>query len=426
MMNKIMTKILFFAAVMLLAVQNYAFAKFCTMDFNLDFKLDNYILYNNYLDNDSVMRALGDSIQKIGIENIDSVVVVSYSSPEGKYAHNVWLSEHRAASMKKYFNDNYPEFEDKLIVRKGDESWFLFRDLIVADTIISDSIRNSMLYILDSLDATPDYKKTLLKKFDHGKIWHYFINEHFMRLRTSAICLSYNEYYYAIPQIDRTIDLDLSYERDTIPLKPVDLYLEKRPKTYKTVLGIKTNLLYDAVTALNISVELPVFRFMSLAIEDVFPWWNGGENGNEWAFQILSLGAEAKFWVWPTYKYGKKHVERNDKGYHRTGLTGLFVGLYCFSGMFDVQWYDKLCYQGELWSAGVELGYSWPCGKHFNLETQCNFGYVNAEYRHYNIGSDAEALYRDKKVGTLTAFLPTKLALSLVWNINRNNVRVKF
>lgn len=406
-------KTLLMIVALISAMPGKTFGKFCTLDFNLDFKVNNSTFFRNYLDNDSVVRSLNDSILKIGIENIDSVVVVSYSSPEGGYANNVLLSERRAKSMRNFFNQNYPDFKDKLIVRQGDESWFLFKDAVLSDTVVSDRIKMSILEIIDSSDK-PDLKKRKIKNLDRSKTWNYFVNTYFARLRVSAICLSYNEFYYAIPVIEDKIALNLETSFDTLPPVQVPFYLEDQRKELRTFVALKTNLLYDAVTALNVALEIPIGKRFSVVADYLFPWWNGGVNGNEWAFQISSLGFETKLWFLPT------HDE-----YKRTALTGLFAGLYCFSNMYDVQWRNKGCYQGELWSAGVAFGYAWPIGAHFNLEAQVNVGYVKTDYKHYYPGTEFEALYVDRsRTGKVSGILPTKAALSLVWNINRKKTLV--
>lgn len=410
-------KIAALIVVLMLTVTSKSFGKFCTLDFNLDFKLNNSVFYKTYLDNDSVVRLLFDSIYSIGIENIDSVVVVSYSSPEGSYANNVSLSQRRAMSMKKFFDTNFPEFKEKLVVRQGNESWFLFKEAILADTLISDQIRLSMLEILDSQDQ-PDVKKRKLKNLDRSKTWNYFVNNYFQRLRVSAICLSYNEFYYAVPVIEDSITLNIEYGIDTIAPAQVPFYLADQRKEKKSIFAIKTNLLFDAVTALNVALEVPIGKRFSVVADYLFPWWNGGVNGNEWALQISHLGFETKLWIIPTYSIGNKSAECK---FDRTALTGLFVGLYCFSNMYDVQWRTKGCYQGEMWSAGVAVGYAWPVGNHFNLEAQVNVGYVSTDYKHYYPGTEYEALYGDRsRIGKVSGVLPTKAALSLVWNINRN------
>ena len=51
----------------------------------------------------------------IGISKIDSIVIVSQSSPEGVYEHNLMLSRNRANTMRKYILGKHPELKDILL-----------------------------------------------------------------------------------------------------------------------------------------------------------------------------------------------------------------------------------------------------------------------------------------------------------------------
>ena len=58
-------------------------------------------------------------------------------------------------------------------------------------------------------------------------------------------------------------------------------------------MALKTNLLYDAVTALNIEFEVPIGKQWSVAVENLFPWW---EFNNKYCFQLWEMGAEGRYW----------------------------------------------------------------------------------------------------------------------------------
>ena len=116
-------------------------------------------------------------------------------------------------------------------------------------------------------------------------------------------------------------------------------------------IAIKSNLLYDLATALNVEVEIPIGVKWSIMFEDVFPWWH---NGNKWAFQMWEMGVEGRYWF-------KRTTARKT-------LTGHFVGLYAMSAKYDFQWKREIDYQGEYWSSGITYGYSMPISKLFNLE----------------------------------------------------------
>lgn len=180
-----------------------------------------------------------------------------------------------------------------------------------------------------------------------------------------------------------------------------------------TVLALKTNLLYDLATALNVEVEIPVGSRLSLMVEDVFPWWH---IGNKYALQMWEMGAEARFWfkAWDT-----KGVQK---------LRGWFVGAYGMSSRYDFQYDTAINYQGEYWSAGITAGYSTPLGKKkkLRMEFSISAGFLQTDYRHYQPTDDYQKLIRDPyRVGTVSYFGPTKVKISLVVPINFGKKEVK-
>lgn len=163
--------------------------------------------------------------------------------------------------------------------------------------------------------------------------------------------------------------------------------------------AVKTNLLYDLATALNVEIEVPIKNHWSVVIEDVFPWW---ERGNKYCFQLWEMGVEGRYWL-------------SDNKYHRQKLSGHFVGGYVMSGKYDFQWKRRLNYQGEFWSVGATYGYAFPIGKRFKLELSASVGYLSTAYRHYNPAPDYGELILDPyKQGRVGYFGPTKLKVSLV------------
>jgi len=173
------------------------------------------------------------------------------------------------------------------------------------------------------------------------------------------------------------------------------------PEEYevKTILALKTNLLYDALSLANFSIEVPLYKDkFSLLYYHQFPWWTWGQADNEYCIRFLSIGAEARWWF--------KTSER---------FNGHFLGLYSESGKYDFEFQRRICYQGEFYSAGLSYGYAMPVGKHLNLEFSLSAGYASMAYRGYNPSPDYEILFRDPaKVGRVHYFGPTKAQISLV------------
>lgn len=170
----------------------------------------------------------------------------------------------------------------------------------------------------------------------------------------------------------------------------------------KTILAIKSNLLYDALTILNYSVEVPVFdKKASFLVYHQFPWWKSGQYGNEFCLRFLSLGGEARWW----FVSGDKR------------LTGHFLGLYGESGKYDFQFREKVCRQGEFWSTGISYGYAMPLGRKqkVHLEFSLSAGYASIAFRGYIPSEDYEFLWRDpEEIGRWHYWGPTKAQVSLV------------
>ena len=210
------------------------------------------------------------------------------------------------------------------------------------------------------------------------------------------------------PQVDEikdTLATNFTVEpADTIVTVPTFPKFEEIVKERNMFAAVKTNLLFDAVTALNVEVEVPIGRRFSVMWEDVFPWW---ETGNKYCFQLWEMGAEARFWFRP---WERKGMEK---------LRGFFVGPYVYSGKYDFQYDRSINYQGEFWSAGLTAGYSVALGKkkNVNLEMSLSMGYMESPFRHYlPDGGYTKLLHdpaRDGKFYNIFMY-PTKAKVSLV------------
>ena len=71
------------------------------MGIEVHFRFDKSQLDLSYMGNAEALDRFARVLDSIGITHIDSVVIVSQSSPEGVYQHNVKLSQRRAATMRR-------------------------------------------------------------------------------------------------------------------------------------------------------------------------------------------------------------------------------------------------------------------------------------------------------------------------------------
>ena len=331
-----------------------------------------------YMGNDKSMKEI---IRLLRSGKVGSMVIEGTASPEGPAKGNERLAKDRAENLKNYIIGMFPELENKItVVSKGaiegaEEEYPYLRYARIASV--------EMQKDTESAEKVADSEETVVPADTTGVV----------PADTTAV---------TEPKDTVTI----------VPIRPVvpEMTEDVQPKAknYNTVVALKTNLLFDAVTALNFEVEVPIGERFSVMAEDVFPWW---ETGNKYCLQYWEIGVEGRFWFKPWKSIGTEK------------LRGFFVGPYVMSAKYDFQWDKSINYQGEMWSVGVSAGYSMPIGKRkkANLEFSLALGYMQSPYRHYIPTDDYSKLIHDPALdGTFYNYFlyPTKAKVSLVIPIN--------
>ncbi len=169
--------------------------------------------------------------------------------------------------------------------------------------------------------------------------------------------------------------------------------------------ALKTNLLFDALSAVNVEIEIPIGKRWSVAGEWVFPWWLYDKK--QYALQVGNGNLEVKYW------FGNRD--------RRAQLTGWFGGLYGGGGYYDLEWRTR-GWQGEFWHVGIGGGYAHTVSRNGNwrMEYALGLGYMGTDYREYvpKMGDDDRwHLIRQSK-GHRMWIGPTQAKVSLVWMIN--------
>lgn len=341
-----------------------------TYDFRIYFPVDDSRFNPEYLENTRTLARIDSIVAVHGTELIDSVKVVAYSSPEGNQKHNLDLAEARANSMRRYLESAYPDLLGRISTDFGVSPW-------------------------------PE-KRT---------------RSELVRLRFAAFRLSFPyAIHIPVPELDFDIDesfyvLDLPEDELTVPFDAVraadiPAYVYEREKVM--IAAVKTNVLYDLVTAYNVEIEVPIADRFSVLVEDVFPWW---ETSFKYCLQMWEMGAEARYW------FRSWDPKGTDK------LLGFFAGIYGMSSKYDLQWISDVDYQGEYWSAGVTGGWTTALGreKWANLELSLGIGYLQTDYRSYLPTDAYDKLIRNPYItGRASYFGPTKLKVSIVVPIRVN------
>lgn len=361
---------------------------------------------------------------------IDSIAIYSYASPEGVYEHNANLASARAKAARRFILKNLPE--DSSLSKNGislhpvAENWDGLREAVEKDYHRRD--RDRVISILDDKRISDATREWRLQQLDGGISWKWMCIHLMPKLRLATWVCVWESVPVLIPAFPHlSEDILESYdgfdpvEREILPsedelipnalLAPTPLNPQpmKAPKGRKYWYpALKTNLLLDAVTAVNAEIEFPIGKHFSILVEDIFPWWSWGPNKKKYCFQMWTMGIEPRWWF-----------KRSDK---KDYLSGHFLGVYGMAGKYDFQWDTKLCYQGEYWSAGLSYGYALPVCKWMNMEFSISAGFLRSDYRHYQPDPNYEHLYIDKyKTGVFSWFGPTKAKISLVIPIGKDS-----
>ncbi len=371
--------------------------------FNIFYVHDGVSIDTTYLDNvwqlDTIKRYLATS------PVIDSIVIYSYASPEGTQKTNERLAKKRGETAMRFIRQYSKQEDLKIIIKPTTENW---QDLIIdIEANYDKPDKQKVLKILKDPTIDDNVRETLLK---NQKYYKYILRNHFPRLRKATWKCT-----WIVPEPEpREIvmmaavtppaqdTMDIPHRGGIIvppfPEPPVIETVEKDRYQF----ALKTNLLYDVVTALNAEIEIPIGKRVSIMVEDVFPWWTGGPNGNKYALQAWHIGVEPRFWIKPD-----------------DYLHGHFIGLYGATGKADLQYDFDLCYQNYFWSAGLTYGYALPIGKRLHMEFSISAGFMQADYQHYQPGPGYEDLYIDRNLsGKFSWIGPTKAKISLVLPID--------
>lgn len=167
--------------------------------------------------------------------------------------------------------------------------------------------------------------------------------------------------------------------------------------------AIKTNLLYDATTTINLGVEAALSEKWTLDLSGNWNPWQFKEN-KKWKHWM----AQPEIRYWTCHKFGGHFLALHLLGgqYNMGNIKNLpdFLG----SNLSNL---EKHRYEGWGAGAGIGYGYAWMLGKHWNLEAELGLGVIYTDYEKFycpkcgeKIGSDHHLYYG-----------PTKAAISLVY-----------
>ena len=359
-----------------------------------------------YLDNKSALLQI-DEFFSSRDRIIDSLYIISSASPEGNIRMNAALSERRGETLKKVILNRYSK--DKF-VRGGvvslGSNFPEFLDSLQADSNVPH--RDEIIGLIrEGKDKDAAFRKVMALYY--GKPYEYIRENILPYLRYAKVIIFFHDrievpqgpmpQFHSLARTAMSPMPELSQcEQVRVDTAVVPEEKEERKYWYP---ALKTNLLYDAVTAVNFGLELPLGKNLSANAHFMFPWWTAGPYGNKYALQMLNAEGELRWWFAPGEQV----------------LQGHYFALQGNGGKFDIQWgRDFGCYQCYNWGVGLSYGYAMKLGKHLNMEFALTLGYLAIDYQHYVPSPDWSILIRDDaKAGTLHYFGPTSLKVSFVY-----------
>lgn len=165
---------------------------------------------------------------------------------------------------------------------------------------------------------------------------------------------------------------------------------------------LKTNALYWATATPNLAIETRLAKKWTVELSAGYNPFTFSDNKK---LKHIAVQPEARYWLCSTYAghfFGLHAVY----SHYNAGNVKMPFGL--FKDLEDYR------FQGDFGAVGIGYGYSWMLpGNHWSIEAEVGLGIGVTKYDKYECATCGSKVDH----GTKTMFMPTKLALSVVYNI---------
>lgn len=351
--------------------------------------------------NSQFYGSLADLLEMAKRKDVEIVSITVYgaASPEGGIGYNKGLSKRRADRIASYIAERRKNFAEVIAVGRD---WKGLYDLAVADSELPS--REATLDLLCRL-AMPNDKESedrmfaQLKVLDGGKPYRYMYGRLFPELRKAGVKVVA---VYRVDDLvsDGRVSLYTSFvEPSGISISSKVDVMQKKP----WYVGVKTNMLYDALLVPNGGLEIYIGKNWSIDAYWMYAWWKSDRVHNYW--RTYGGDVELRKWLGSAAR--------------RKPLTGHHIGAYAQIVTYDFELGGR-GYLADRWSyaAGVSYGYSLPVAKRLNIDFSIGLGYMGGEYKEY-LPQDGHYVWQSTKRRHWLG--PTKAEISLVWLIGRGN-----
>jgi hypothetical protein len=171
-------------------------------------------------------------------------------------------------------------------------------------------------------------------------------------------------------------------------------YIACLPFISAQTIGLKSNLLYDVTTTMNLGLEAGLGKKWTLELPVNYNPWSFP---NDRKIKHWLIQPELRYWLCEKF-------------------NGHFFGLHSHVAGFNVAGikrtgFENSRYEGYAYGAGVSYGYQWILNKRWSIEATFGLGYAFLDYGKYQCGT-CEPKIKDVEKHY---FGPTKAGVSLIY-----------
>lgn len=415
----------------------------CYQNIEVHFKFDKYNLELDYMGNNTSLQNFAQVIDSIGISNIDSIVVISQSSPEGVYEHNLMLSRNRANTIRKYLLNQHPELDEILHVYPDGESWSQLREYVKKDTLMKQSTIDKVISVIDA-DVNIGTKKWRMEQLP---IYKYLRSTYYPKIRNSAIYILY--YSEIVPvlaikqksavdtesvadnesvadtesavvtglvsdnesvadnETDAVKDTTQVAQQDTIQVAQDTSSVAKsnsvKEDDWTRKLHVKTNAIGLGLGIANVAPEIDIAKHLSFTLPVYYSAWNYFKTTIK--FRTLAVQPELRYWISP-----------DNEGFFAGAHFGL--AYYNFAADGDYRYQDHNGKKPAI-GGGLSIGYVLPISDNnrWRIEFSLGAGVYAVHYdKFFNTPNTKEGLMIDS--GKMTYWGIDQAAISFVYTFN--------
>lgn len=174
-------------------------------------------------------------------------------------------------------------------------------------------------------------------------------------------------------------------------------------------IAIKSNLLYDLTTTLNIGGEMRCGDTRTLNLSVSYNPWSFGNNKK---MKLFLLQPEYRKWLEEAFMGSFIGFQVHYALYNFGGMLPWGFGNGKMFGLENKQIANNR-YQGNLAGFGITYGYQWMISPQWNMEAGISMGYAHLNYKRYGQPKDAPLIEKSK----CNYWGLTQIGLSLVYFI---------